>query len=174
MKMTCNGRKVNLKDSFVDRVDKRLAKLDKFFGDDAEASVTVVVEKNYQRVEITVRDGSFVARAERSADQMEDAFDAAADVLTKNIVKNRKKLSEKLQRPIVMDAEYHAEPMEEDNYHLIREKHFVVKPATVDEAILQMNMLGHSFFLYRDADSDEINVVYARKDGSYGVLIPER
>lgn len=172
MKTTCTGRKVTLKDSFVERAEKRLAKLDKFFADEAEAFVTVVVEKNHQRVEITVRDSGFVVRAERSAPRMEEAFDAAADVLTKNLVKNRKKLAEKLQRPV--PEEYMDEPEVEDNYHLIREKTFVVKPSTVDEAILQMNMLGHSFYLFRDADTDEINAVYARKDGSYGLLIPER
>lgn len=172
MKTTCTGRKVTLKDSFIERADARLEKLNKFFNDEAEAFVTVVVEKNYQKVEITVRDQGFVARAERSAPQMEEAFEAAADVLTQNIIKNRKKLSEKVQRPV--PEEYINEPAEEDNYHLIREKHFVVKPSSVDEAILQMNMLGHNFYLFRDADSDEINAVYARKDGSYGVLIPEK
>ncbi|MDL2252859.1 ribosome-associated translation inhibitor RaiA [Ruminococcaceae bacterium OttesenSCG-928-I18] len=172
MKITCSGRKVNLKDSFVEKVEKRLGKLDKFFDEDAEAHVTVVVERHFQKVEITVRDSGFVARAERSADQMEDAFEAAADVLQKNIVKNRKKLSEKLHRPMPMEE--YEEVEDDDNYHLIREKHFVVKPATVDEAILQMNMLGHSFYLYLDVDTNEINAVYARNDGSYGVLIPER
>lgn len=174
MKTTCNGRKVTLKDSFVERVEKRLAKLDKFFDDEAEANVTVVVEKNHQKVEITVRDRGFVARAERTADQMEDAFDAAADVLTKNIIKNRKRLADRLQYPEQDDAGYEYTDEEEETYHLIREKRFVVKPASVDEAILQMNMLGHNFYLFRDADTDEINAVYARKDGSYGVLIPER
>lgn len=174
MKTTCNGRKVSLKDSFVERVEKRLTKLDKFFDDQAEANVTVIVEKNHHRVEITVRDHSFVARAERCGEQMEEAFDAAADVLTKNIVKNRKKLSEKLQRHIPGDADFMPETEEEETYHLIREKHFVVKPAMVDEAILQMNMLGHSFYLFRDAETDEINAVYARRDGSYGLLIPEK
>lgn len=174
MKTTCSGRKVNLKDSFVERVEKRLDKLDKFFGDEAEAQVTVAVERNYQKAEITVRDHGFVARAERSAETMEEAFDAAADILTKNIVKNRKKLSEKLLRTIPSEEYFVDEEEPNENYHLIREKHFVVKPASVDEAILQMNMLGHNFYLYRDADSDEINAVYARNDGSYGVLVPER
>lgn len=172
MRTTCTGRKVNLKESFEEKVEKRLDKLDKFFSDEAEAHVTVVVERNYQKVEITVRDRGFVARAERSSDQMEEAFDAAADILTKNIVKNRKKLSERLQHPIQPEEEQGL--TEDETYHLIREKHFVVKPATVDEAILQMNMLGHNFYLFRDADTDEINAVYARKDGSYGVLVPER
>lgn len=175
MKITCTGRKVNLKDSFVEKVEKRLAKLNKFFDDEAEAIVTVSVEKNHQEVEITVRDRGFVARAERSASQMEEAFDLAADVLTKNIVKNRQKLAERLQRSV--PEEYSSmddEHVEEDAYHLIREKRFVVKPATVDEAILQMNMLGHSFYLFRDADTDQINAVYARKNGTYGLLIPEK
>ncbi|MDL2323729.1 ribosome-associated translation inhibitor RaiA [Ruminococcaceae bacterium OttesenSCG-928-A16] len=172
MKVTCTGRKVNLKDSFIERVEKRMAKLDKFFGDDAEALVTVVVEKSYQKVEITVREGGFVVRAEREAQQMEEAFDAAADVLTHNVVKNRKKLAERLQRQV--PQEYQDEPAEVDEYHLIREKRFVVKPSTVDEAILQMNMLGHNFYLFRDAESDEINAVYARKNGSYGLLVPEK
>ena len=172
MKVTCNGRKVSLKDSFVERAEKRLARLDKFFADEAEAMVTVVVEKNHQKVEITVRDRGFVVRAERSADRMEDAFDAAADTLAKNLVKNRQKLADRLQRAV--PPEYADEPEGDTAFHVIREKRFVVKPATVDEAILQMNMLGHSFFLYRDADSGEVNAVYARKDGSYGVLIPEK
>ncbi|MFV0413913.1 MAG: ribosome hibernation-promoting factor, HPF/YfiA family [Oscillospiraceae bacterium] len=172
MKTTCTGRKVTLKDSFIEKAEKRLAKLDKFFDAQAEAFVTVVVEKNYQKVEITLRDSGFVARAERSAPQMEEALDAAADVLTKNIVKNRKKLAERLQRPV--PEGYADEPEEAASYHIIREKRFVVKPATVDEAILQMNMLGHAFYLFRDADSDEINAVYARKDGSYGLLLPEK
>ncbi len=172
MKITCNGRKVNLKDSFVQRAEKRLEKLNKFFDENAEAHVTVVVERNFHKVEITVRDSGFVARAERTADQMEDAFDAAAEVLQKNIVKNRKKLSEKLHRPMPVEA--FEEEVEDLPFHLIREKHFSVKPSTVDEAILQMNMLGHSFYLYLDVDTGEINAVYARNDGSYGVLIPER
>ncbi len=172
MKITCSGRKVNLKDSFVQRVEKRLEKLNKFFDENAEAHVTVVVERHFHKVEITVRDSGFVARAERTADQMEDAFDAAAEVLQKNIVKNRKKLSEKLHRPMPVEA--FEEEVEEQAFHLIREKHFLVKPSTVDEAILQMNMLGHSFYLYLDVDTGEINAVYARNDGSYGVLIPER
>lgn len=174
MKTICSGRKVNLKDSFVEKVEKRLDKLDKFFGEEAEANVTVIVEKNHHKVEITVREGGFVARAERIGTQMEEAFDAAADVLAKNIVKNRKKLSEKLLRNIPCDDDFMHEVEEEESYHLIREKHFVVKPATVDEAILQMNMLGHSFYLFRDAATDEINAVYTRRDGSYGLLIPEK
>ena len=164
MKITCTGRKVNLKDAFMQRVETKLAKLDKFFSDSAEANVTVTVEKE-----------GFTSRAEKSADRMEDAFDAAVDLLTRRIVKNRKRLENRVYQPAVEEfalAAHEAEP--EEAYSIIREKRFSCKPSTVDEAILEMNMLGHTFFLFRDADTDEIHAVYRRTDGSYGVLIPER
>ncbi len=175
MKITTTGRKVGLKDNFLKRVETKLAKLDKFFSDSAEANVTVTVEKDWQTVEITVKDKGFTCRAEKSADRMEDAFDAAFDVLTRRIVKNRKKLENRVCQPAVAEfaAAEHAEEAAEDEYHVIREKHFSCKPSTVDEAILEMNMLGHTFFLFRDADTDDVHAVYRRHDGSYGLLIPE-
>ena len=165
MKITCTGRKVNLKDAFIQRVETKLAKLDKFFSDSAEANVTVTVEKDWQTVEVTVKDKGFTSRAEKSA----------VDLLTRRIVKNRKRLENRVYQPAVEEfalAAHEAEP--EEAYSIIREKRFSCKPSTVDEAILEMNMLGHTFFLFRDADTDEIHAVYRRKDGSYGVLIPER
>lgn len=174
MKITCTGRKVNLKEAFEERVEKRLEKMQKFFSDAAEAQVTVTVEKDWQTVEITVRDRGFTCRAEKMNQQMEDAFDLAAELLERRIVKNRKRLDTRLQTP---PPEYIAAPQAdepEEDYSVIREKRFFVKPSTVEEAILEMNMLGHSFYIFRDADTDEFNVVYARKDGSYGLLVPER
>ena len=161
MKITTTGRKVNLKPVFIERADKRMAKLDKFFSEDAIAQVTVTVE----------RDGGFVARAEKSADNMEEALDSAVEILTKQIVKNRKRLETRLHKAAFED--YAGTPNEEEPFAVVREKHFYVKPASVDEAILQMNLIGHSFFLFRNADTDEINVVYHRKNGSYGLLIPK-
>lgn len=175
MKITCTGRKVSLKDAFIERVEKRLKKLDKFFSPDAEAGVTVTVEKDWQTVELTVRDRGFVCRAEKEAERMEDAFDDAADLLERRIVKNRKRLGTRLTAPPdSFPTDFGAEPEEDEGYHVIREKHFAVKPCSVEEAILEMNLLGHSFFLFRNADTDGIEVVYRRKNGTYGVLIPER
>ena len=105
-------------------------------------------------------------------DAMEDALEDAVDLLTRRIVKNRKRLDDKFSRP-ALEAVYE-EPADEEPYNVIREKHFHVKPSSVEEAILEMNLLGHSFFMFRDFESDEINVVYRRADGSYGLLIPER
>lgn len=123
MKITCTGRKVNLKDAFMQRVETKLAKLDKFFSDSAEANVTVTVEKDWQTVEVTVKDKGFTSRAEKSADRMEDAFDAAVDLLTRRIVKNRKRLENRVYQPAVEEfalAAHEAEP--EEAYSIIREK----------------------------------------------------
>ena len=151
MKITCTGRKVSLKPSFTEQAEKRLAKLDKFFTPDASAQVTVTVEKSGQTVELMVRDKGLAVRAEKMASRMEDALDDAAE----------------LPAGLPDIAE------EEEIYDVIREKHFAVKPCTVEEAILQMNLLGHSFYLFRDVDSDGIQVVYRRAEGSYGLLVPE-
>lgn len=176
MKITYTGRKVTLKPAFIERTEKALGKLDKFFSENAQAQVTVTVEKDRQTVEITVRDKGVSVRAERVHPRMEEALDDAVDVLTRRIVKNRKRLNSKLARPAFLEipVETIENPETEEEYDIIREKRFPVKPTTVEEAILEMNLLGHSFFLFRDAQTDEINLVYRRADGSYGLLIPER
>ncbi|MEG1549913.1 MAG: HPF/RaiA family ribosome-associated protein, partial [Ruthenibacterium sp.] len=115
------------------------------------------------------------SRAEKDAERMEDAFDTALDLLERRILKNRRRLEDRMQHPIeAVDVADEGEEDEEESYHVIREKHFTVKPSTVDEAILEMNMLGHTFFMFRDADTDDIHVVYRRKNGTYGLIVPER
>ena len=170
MKVTCTGRRVSLKPSFVEKAEKRLGKLDKFFPDETQAQVTVTVEKGRQTVEITVRDAGITVRAEKTADQMEAALEDAADLLTRRLVKNRKRLSTQMTRAAEWPADEEPEP--EETFEVIREKRFAVKPCSTDEAILQMNLLGHSFYLYRSMENDQIQVVYRRADGGYGVLIP--
>ncbi len=175
MKIICTGRKVSLKDSFEDRVQKRLAKFDKLFSSEAEAKVTVTVEKDWQTVEITVHDRGFTCRAEKDAERMEDAFDTAVDLLERRILKNRKKLTDRVNAKDLSSMFESEEPhLQDEDYRVIREKRFSCKPATVEEAILNMEMLGHTFYLFRDADTDDIQLVYARKNGTYGVLIPEK
>ncbi len=177
MNIICTGRKVNLKESFEERVEKRLAKFDKLFSEEAEAKVTVTVEKDWQTVEVTVHDKGFTCRAEKDAERMEEAFDAAVDLLERRILKNRKKLTDRVDSrdlaSMFMSEESYSDEETED-YKVIREKRFTCKPANVEEAILNMEMLGHTFYLFRDADTDDIQLVYTRKDGSYGVLIPEK
>lgn len=173
MKITCTGRKVSLKPDFIQRAEKRLGKLDKFFTPNAAAQVTVTVEKSGQTVELMVRDKGLAVRAEKMAPRMEDALDDAVELLERRVIKNRKRLGDRLTKAAAeLPAPAPAE--EEDAYDVIREKHFSVKPCTVEEAILEMDLLGHSFYLFRNVDSDEIQVVYRRAQGSYGLLVPER
>jgi putative sigma-54 modulation protein len=174
MKVTMTGRRVTLKPSFEDRVEKRLKKLDRFFDTEAEAQVTVTVEKDRQTVEVTVQDDGFQVRAEKSAPQMETAFDEAAELLTRRLLKNRRRLQTKLQRPAFAELlpEDDTE-VEEGAFAVVREKRVALKPESVEEAILQMNLLGHDFYVFQNADSLKTEVVYRRKGDTYGVLIPE-
>ncbi len=176
MKIICSGRKVNLKESFEDRVEKRLAKLDKLFSPEAEARVTVTVEKDWQTVEITLHDKGFTCRAEKDAPKMEDAFEMAVDLLERRIHKNRNRLADKVYARDLASffADENLEENASEDYNVIREKHFSCKPSSAEEAILNMEMLGHAFYLFRDAQTDEIQLVYKRKNGTYGLLIPER
>lgn len=171
MKVTCTGRKVSLKPAFVEKAQAKLDKLDKFFAEEAQAQVTVTVEKSGQTVEITVRDKGLVIRAEKMSERMEDALDDAVDLLTRRLVKNRKRLGDKLTRAAAV--EWQTEPEHEEEYDVIREKRFTVKPCSTEEAILQMNLVGHNFYIYRNMEDDKIQVVYRRANGTYGVLIPE-
>ena len=169
MKVTCTGRRVTLKPSFIENAEKRLAKLDKFFPDEAQAQVTVTVEKSGQTVEIMLRSKDLAMRAEKTDERMEDALADAVDLLTRRVVKYRKRLGTKLTAAA---AEIPAtEP--EESMDIVREKHFALKPCSTEEAILQMDLLGHSFFLYHSTENDKIQVVYRRADGGYGVLMEQ-
>jgi len=173
MKITITGRKCSPRESFKERVEKKLAKIEKFFGEDAQAKVTVTVEKSIQIVEITVMKGGMIFRAEEKAPNMNDAFDNCVEALIRQIRKNKTRLEKKL-RSADLDEFIGEEPVEEElEYEIVRSKTILLKPQDVEEAILQMNMLGHQFYMFLNATTERINVVYLRKDGGYGVLEPE-
>ncbi len=167
------GRRVDLKDAFYAKTEKRVAKLDKFFSDAAHTHVTVTVDKGIQTVEVTIRDGGFVVRAEKSAEKMENALEVAFDVITTQIIKNKRRLEQRLHSGDFDEFMNDEIAHKEDDFEVIREKRFSMKPCTVEEAILQMNLLGHSFYMFLNADSGSVEVCYRRHDGGYGVLIPE-
>ncbi len=171
MKINTIGRKVALKDSFVSYAEKKLEKLDKFFHEDSQATITVTVEKSWQTVEVAIKDRKMTFRSEKSAEQMEEAFDLAVDSLETQILKNKGKLS---QRHKKYGYEYFDETLDEmDDYVIERQKAFLINAQSVDEAILEMNLLAHDFHMFRDIVTNDIHVVYKRKNGNYGVIIPE-
>ena len=173
MKITYTARKVNLRDNFKDRVEKKLKKFDKIFSDDAQAFVVVTVDKSSQTVEITIKDNHMVYRAEKTMPEMNDAVDKCIDVLGRQLRKNKSRLEKRLRSGSLEElvAPVEEEIVEED-YTVVRTKQIPVKPITVEEAILQMNMVGHKFYMFTNADSGEVNVVYMRDDGKYGLLQP--
>lgn len=172
MKITIVGRKVNLRDNFKELAEKKLSKFDRIFDEDAEATVTVTVERNRQTVEITIKQRGMIYRAEETTQEMNEALDHVVAALGKQIRRNKTKLERtKKMQPVELADTYYDEPDEE--YQLVRTKRFFVKVMTPEEAILQMNLLGHEFFMFRDDVSGEINVVYRRKDGDYGLLVPD-
>lgn len=173
MKITVSGRKVKLRNNFKELVERKLQKFDRIFDPDAEADVTVTLEKNRQTVEITVKQRGMIYRAEETAAEMNEALDHVVASLGRQIRKNKTRL-EKLQKmaPADFAEDYYELPDEEPE--IVREKHFIAEVMTPEEAILQMELLGHTFFLFRDDDSGEVHAVYSRKDGTYGLLIPEK
>lgn len=174
MKIKTLGRKVNLKDKFVSMVEKRMSKFDRFFDDSAECQVTVTVDANRQTAEVTVKSNGFLYRAERSAPDMETAFNEAADIIGKQIVKNKEKLGTRIKRAenAYADFGFTEDPID-DEFRIVREKKFAVKPMTVEEAVLQMNMLDHSFYVFLNANTESVCVVYRRHDDDYGLIVPE-
>ncbi len=177
MKITYTARKVNLRDNFKERAEKKLSKLKKLFSDEATVNVVVTLEKNRQTVEITIRDKGMVFRAESTMPEMNDALDKTVDILMRQIRKNKTKLEKRMKSGSLDDfvqetPEIEEEPIEE--YKVIRKKQVLVKPVTVDEAILEMNMISHDFFMFVNAATDEVNVVYKRSDGNYGLLEPTK
>ncbi len=174
MNINIIGRKCSPRDSFKERANKKLAKVDRFFGEETDAKVTATVEKSYQTVEITVTSGGMVFRAQEKADNMNDALDKCVDTLIRRIRKNKTKLEKRLKSGAFDDfAAEDDEPVtEETEFDLVRTKTVSVKPQSVEEAILQMNMLGHEFYMFTNSATEAISLVYKRKDGGYGLLEP--
>lgn len=175
MKITYTSRKVTLRDNFKERVEKKLSKFDKIFSEDAKVNVVVTVEKNRQTVEITIRDKGMVYRVESTQPEMNDALDRCMDILTRQIRKNKTRLEKRIKSGGTLDdlvAEETVQEEPEEEYRVVRKKQVLVKPITVDEAILEMNMVNHDFFLFTNAETNEVNVVYKRANGDYGVLEP--
>lgn len=173
MNITIVGRKCTPRQSFKDRAEQKLKKVERFFGEDAEAKITATVEKTDKAVEITLAKGGMIFRAQERSQDLEDALDACVDSLIRQIRKNKTRLEKKLRDASIDDFFAGVTEAEED-FDIVRKKAVLLKPESVDEAILQMNMLGHQFYLFNNSEDDSICVVYHRKDGGYGLISPEK
>ena len=174
MKFTFACKKISLNDSIKEYAEKKISKLDKYFPEEADAFVTFAVEKkNRCVVELTIRAANgtlFRAQTEDPDGDMRSAIDEAVSFIDRRIRKNKTRLSKRLrQDALVPDIAPEFDISEETEFPVVRTKHVAVKPMSAEEAILQMNLLGHDFFVYRNTD-DVISIVYRRRNGGYGLL----
>ena len=178
MKYVFTDKKVTLPAKIHDYAEKKVGKLDRFFKEDATAAITFSVEKErLNKVEITIRSSGTIFRVSESTSDMRASIDAAVATLERQIRKNKTRLEKRLRQGAFersLDAEvttFAPEEPEEGEYTIVRSKKFPLKPMTREEAILQMNLLDHSFFAFRDEECDgAFAVVYRRTNGDYGLI----
>ena len=173
MKTTISAKKMQVPQNFTESAEQRInTRLGKFFGDEADAKIVLSEVRNKIVLELTVKYNSMIFRSQRSAEDKNVALDDAIDKIIRQIRKNKTRVEKKLKDTAFKEA--FAEPVEEvPDFEVIRHKKFKMRPMSVDEAILQMNLLDHEFFMFTDADTGLINVVYKRDDGNYAVLEPD-
>ena len=172
MKITVTGRQMTVRDSLREMVEKKLAVLDKYFGDEVTANVTFRYRRSVEMIEITIPLGNTIFRSEEGAETFRTALDLAVDTLERQIRKNKTRLSKRLRAP-AFEVPTDDGDFEEEEEFKIRTKTYPIRPMSVEEAILQMNLLEHEFFVFVDAESGATSVVYVRRDGDYGLIIPE-
>ncbi len=176
MKFVFTDKKVTLPVSVHAYAEKKVGKLDRYFGHEAEAAVTFSVEKDRNCAEVTVRSGSMIFRASESTSDMHASLDAAVSTIERQIRKNKSRLGKRLRKDAferTLDASVVSDfvPEEEEEFKIERVKRFPLKPMTREEAILQMNLLDHAFFAFRNEDADgAFAVVYKRENGGYGLI----
>ena len=184
MKFVFTDKKVNVPNYIHRYAEKKVGKLDRFFKEDASAALTFSVEKDRNKVEVTIRSNGTIFRVSESSSDMRASIDAAVASLERQIRKNKTRLEKRLrqgafERSVGVDEEDEffslvPDAPEDGEYHIVRTKTFPIKPMNREEAILQMNLLGHSFFAFRDEDAGgSFAVVYRRNNGDYGLIEDE-
>ena len=172
MNIILKGRNIEITDALRDYVEKRLGKLNKYIEGLDEAQVTLLVEKDRHRVEVTIPLNGLILRGEEETIDMYSSVDLVVEKLEKQIEKYKSRINKRTKNQSIreMAVKYEESPEEP---RIVRTKRFAFKPMPVEEAILQMNLLGHNFFVFSNAETDEVTVVYKRKDGNYGLIEPE-
>ncbi|MGG7164570.1 ribosome hibernation-promoting factor, HPF/YfiA family [Clostridium ihumii] len=174
MKVKSIGKNIEITTALKETIEKKLSKLDKYFSQEVQATATFSVEKNNHRVEVTIPFNGVTLRAEERKGDMYVAIDLVLDKLEGQIRKQKTKLQRRVQNSIINfnnidDSEYE----DDKEPRIVKTKRFAPKPMSEEEAILQMELLGHDFFVYKDARTSAVNVLYKRKDGNYGLIEQE-
>lgn len=175
MKFTIIGRKLEVTDKVRDYVEKKLSKLDKFFREESEARIVLGTIKDNEYIEASIYASGMIYRAEASDKEILAAIDKIVDVIERQIRKNKTRLAKRIKKDAALDTKLisgidYTEGEETSEFEIVKTKRFTVKPMSAEEAILQMNLLGHNFFVFKNVETDEMNVVYKRKDGKYAII----
>ena len=179
MRFTFTGKNLNIFDDVKEKAERKLSRLEKFVPEDTEVSVTISKIRHRYKAEVSVPLHKRLLRGEVTANDISACFDTVADVLEKQIVRYKGRLRERSRRSAVTVEEQsffqNVEAVEESAGDIVihRTKRFALKPMDVQEAVMEMELLGHTFFVFRNGSTDEVNVVYKRNDGEYGLIEPQ-
>ncbi len=171
MKTIITGKNYTPSDKLKETIEKKFAKLDKYFSDEVTGNVMTIKEKGGYKVEATINTKGTIFRAEQKSGDPYDCVDRVIEKLSTQMSKFKKKLQKKYKGQKGFDFEELPDMEEEiEEVKIVRSKKFQLEPMTADEAIMQMEMLNHTFFVYLNMETDSVNVVYRRDDGNYGLL----
>lgn len=176
MKIKIFGKNIEVTEGIKGAVEEKLDKLDKYFAEETKADVTLSVNRNDQKVEVTIPVKGGIIRAEEVSEDMYASIDMVEETIERQLVKYKNKLVDKKKSyrdnftNDYIEADYEDE--DEDVVKIVRTKSFGIKPMDAEEACIQMELLGHNFFVFLNAETDEVNVVYKRKGGTFGLIEP--
>lgn len=177
MRYILSGKNIDITDGLRNAVEDKIGKLERFFTPDTEAQITLSVEKERHIIEVTIPVKGQIIRAEEEDDNMYAAIDNVVDIIERQLMKYKKKIIDRHHSGGFFKKEFlnkeSEEEITEDNIKIFRAKRFAVKPMDPEEACFQMELLHHDFFVFRNSETDEVNVVYKRKGNTYGLIEPE-
>jgi putative sigma-54 modulation protein len=174
MNYIISGKNIDVTEGLKEAIYDKLGRLEKFFSDDTNVQVTFSVEKERQKIEVTIPMKGHIIRAEQVSDDMYVSIDMVTEVIERQVTRYKKKILDQEQNAAYFQEQFiEEEDLDEEEIRIIRSKKFAVKPMYPEDACIQMELLGHSFFVFRNAETDEVNVVYKRKGNTYGLIEPE-
>lgn len=174
MNLVISGKNIDITEGLRSAVEEKIGKLERYFNEDTDVHVTMSTEKNRQKIEVTIPMKGSIIRAEETSTDMYVSIDLVEEVIERQLRKYKNKLIDKAQNAVQLSKAFIEEDVYEDEeIEIIRSKKFAMKPMDPEEACVQMELLGHNFFVFRNADTEEVNVVYKRKGSTYGLIEPE-
>ena len=173
MKFVIVGKNIDLTEGLKSAVEDKIGKLERYFTPDTEVHVTLSVEKDRQKIEVTIPLKGNVIRSEQVSNDMYVSIDLVEEVIERQLRKYKQKLVDRHQDGSFKREFLEYEAEDTDDIRIVRTKQFDIKPMYPEDACVQMELLGHSFYVFRNAENDQVNVVYKRKGGTYGMIEPE-